>query len=238
MEPIGISRALVRRLKPLRFGAPVAFVYNPLIYARRSHELYLKKWGGVPREILLLGMNPGPFGMAQTGVPFGEVSLARDWLGVAAPVGKPPQEHPKRPVDGFACRRSEVSGARLWGWAKERYKTPERFFERFLILNYCPLVFMEKGGRNITPDKLPAAERDPLLAACDGALREFVAFYRPEWVIGVGAWAEKRARAALGDGGPKIGTILHPSPASPLANKGWAEQAERGLRALGIFTGV
>jgi len=234
MDPVAISRSLVRTLKPLRFKKPVAFVYNPLEYARRSHELYLEKWGGGPREILLLGMNPGPFGMAQTGVPFGEISSVRDWMGVEAPVGKPPKEHPKRLVEGFACVRKEVSGARLWGWAKDRYKKPEKFFKRFFVVNYCPLVFMEEGGKNLTPDKLPAAERDAVLKICDKALRSLVDYYKPKWVLGVGKWAESRAQVALGNDGPAIGTILHPSPASPIANRGWAPQAEQGFTKLGI----
>ncbi|PCI37472.1 MAG: single-stranded DNA-binding protein [Elusimicrobia bacterium] len=234
MDPIKISRGLVRDLKPKRFKPPVAFVYNPLDYARRPHELFLGKWGLGPREVLLLGMNPGPFGMAQTGVPFGEVSMVRDWIGIEAAVGKPVREHPKRLIEGFACPRREVSGARLWGWAKERFKTPKKFFSRFFVLNYCPLVFVAEGGKNITPDKLPKSEREPLLDLCDDALRAAVAYYRPKWVIGIGAWAEKRARLALGDNGPRIGTILHPSPASPMANRGWAPQAEQGFAKLGI----
>src|SRR4026209_220177 len=112
----------------------------------------------------MLGMNPGPFGMVQTGVPFGDVAMARSWLGVVGPVARPRDEHPKRPVLGLECRRSEVSGARLWGWARDTFKSPDRFFERFFVVNYCPLLFMEAGGRNLTPDKLPSAERAPLEA--------------------------------------------------------------------------
>ena len=107
-------------------------------------------------RVVALGMNPGPFGMAQTGVPFGEVAVARDWLGVAAPVTKPAREHPKRPVEGFACARSEVSGARLWGAVRAHWKTPARFFAEAFVLNYCPLVFMTTSGRNLTPDKCRA----------------------------------------------------------------------------------
>src|SRR5688572_32536315 len=95
-------------------------------------------------------MNPGPFGMAQTGVPFGDVAMVRDWLGIVAAVAKPRDEHPKRPVLGFECQRSEVSGARLWGWARARFGTPQRFFERFFVANYCPLAFMESSGANRT----------------------------------------------------------------------------------------
>ena len=225
---------LVRELRPLRFGPPVAHVYNPLEYAREPHERYLERYGRGRKEAVFLGMNPGPFGMAQTGVPFGEVGVVRDWLKIEGKVGKPAVEHPKRPVLGFDCPRSEVSGSRIWGWIRETFGTPERFFERFFVANYCPLVFMEASGRNLTPDKLPRAEREPLFAACDRALRRMMEIWRPDWVIGVGAFAEARAREALAGTGIFVGRILHPSPASPLANSGWAESVEAALREMGI----
>jgi len=225
---------LVRELRPLRFGPPVAHVYNPLEYAREPHERYLERYGRGRKEAVFLGMNPGPFGMAQTGVPFGEVGVVRDWLKIEGKVGKPAVEHPKRPVLGFDCPRSEVSGSRIWGWIRETFGTPERFFERFFVANYCPLVFMEASGRNLTPDKLPRAEREPLFAACDRALRRMMEIWRPDWVIGVGAFAEARAREALAGTGISVGRILHPSPASPLANSGWAESVEAALREMGI----
>ncbi|RIL00121.1 MAG: single-stranded DNA-binding protein [Proteobacteria bacterium] len=228
------SDALVRALARLRFGAPVTHVYQPLVYARPAWKAYLERWAGGPKEVVLIGMNPGPFGMTQTGVPFGEVGLVRDWLGIDAPIGRPARQHPKRPIEGFACTRSEVSGARLWGWARDRFEKPERFFARFFVANYCPLVFLEESGRNRTPDKLPAAERAPLERACDAALRRTIEILRPRVVVGVGHFAESRARQALGDAGVAIGRIPHPSPASPAANRGWAQQAERALAELGI----
>jgi len=213
----------------------VSHVYNPLEYAREPHREYLERYGRPPKEVLLVGMNPGPWGMAQTGVPFGEIGLVRDWLRIEGAVGKPEPEHPKRPIEGFACSRSEVSGRRLWGWARERFGSPERFFERFFVWNYCPLVFMEAGGRNRTPDKLPRDERDPLFDACDRALERAIDHLAPRWVVGVGKFAEARAREVTGAReAVRVGTILHPSPASPAANRGWADQAERQLLALGI----
>lgn len=234
MEPVAIARELDAETARLRFGPPVALVYRPLDYARAPHEAYLRRWARPGVRALLLGMNPGPFGMAQTGVPFGEVAAVRDWLGVAAEVRRPEREHPKRPVDGFACRRSEVSGRRLWGWARARHGSPERFFARYFVWNWCPLLFLHETGRNLTPDKLPRAASAPLADACDRALRAIVAALEPGWVIGVGAFAEARARAALGAAGPRVASILHPSPASPAANRGWEEQAQRRLEELGI----
>jgi single-strand selective monofunctional uracil DNA glycosylase len=230
-----ISRELAERVDRLSFGAPVAFVYNPLDYARSLHEQYLERYGAGRKRVLLVGMNPGPFGMAQTGVPFGEVSIVRDWLGLAGRVTRPPLEHPKRPVLGLDCTRSEVSGARLWGWARDRFVTAERFFGDFFVTNYCPLVFMEESGRNLTPDKLPGRERAPLFDACDDALRKIVATLEPRHLVGVGAFAEKRIHEALGArAGIRVSTILHPSPASPKANKNWAATVESQLREAGI----
>lgn len=232
--PARICRRLAKRCDALSFAPPVHHVYDPLVYARRPCEAYLERFTKRGIEALFLGMNPGPFGMAQTGIPFGEVTIARDWLGVEEHVDRPPDEHPKRPILGFECARSEVSGSRLWGWARGRFGTPAAFFARFFVWNYCPLVFLEEGGRNRTPDKLPEGERAPLFAACDEALREMVMYTRPALVIGIGKFAEERARRALDGAGPPVAGILHPSPASPLANRGWAKQAEAQLAGLGV----
>jgi single-strand selective monofunctional uracil DNA glycosylase len=229
-----IADELVKSLDRLRFGPPVSHVYSPLTYARAPYELYLRRYGAAPKEVVLLGMNPGPFGMAQTGVPFGEVESVRNWLKIEAPVGKPARENPKRPVAGFACPRSEVSGQRLWGWAKSRFETPERLFRRYFIANYCPLLFLEESGRNVTPDKLAKKERRPLIAHCDEALRATIAHLAPRFVLGVGRFAEQRAREALVGFNLTIGCIPHPSPASPGANRDWEKQVDRALAEYGI----
>jgi single-strand selective monofunctional uracil DNA glycosylase len=227
------ARRLSREVGALCFGPPVTHVYNPLEYARKPHDAYVNTYARAHKRVIFLGMNPGPFGMAQTGVPFGDVDQVRDWLGIEAPVARPVREHAKRPVTGFACPRNEVSGTRLWGAIAERFDTPERFFAEHFIANYCPLAFLEASGRNRTPDKLPAAEREPLFAACDRHLRRMVRILEPDWVIGIGAFAEARARDALDDA-VRVGRILHPSPANPRAQKGWGREAARELAALGI----
>ena len=180
-------------------------------------------------------MNPGPFGMAQTGLPFGEVAAVRDWLGITAPIGKPPGEHPKKTVTGFACPRSEVSGRRLWGLFAVRFGQPVEFFAGHFVVNYCPLLFLDERGRNLTPDKLPALAASKLFAACDAHLRRLVEILEPEWLIGVGDFAARRGAMVFAETLPRIGRILHPSPASPAANRGWAPAAERQLCALGVW---
>lgn len=231
---IAAAKTLSQDVGTLRFAAPVSHVYNPLDYAWAPHEQYLRRFGAGTKRIVFIGMNPGPFGMVQCGVPFGEIAAARDWMGIDAPVGKPAVENPKRPVEGFACQRSEVSGRRLWGLFQQRFGDAETFFAEHFVANYCPLAFFDHG-RNLTPDKLPAAEVEPLYAACDAHLRGIAEALRPEWVIGIGAFAEARATEALAGMDVRIGKVLHPSPASPAANRGWAEAATRQLVNQGIW---
>lgn len=230
-----ITDTLIDDLRGLRFGAPVTHVYNPLTYARKAWDRYCRLYGRGKREVLMIGMNPGPWGMSQVGVPFGEIAMVRDWLGIDEPIGKPKPEHPKRPISGFNCPRSEVSGRRLWGWAKGRYGKPEAFFERFFVANYCPLVFMEESGRNRVPEKLPKAEREPLSLACDKALVDTFKLFKPRYVVGVGKFAEKKAKQVLADQDVIIGSVPHPSPASPLANRGWEPLMEAALKEIGIL---
>jgi len=231
---VSISRELSQKVDKLKFAAPVTHIYNPLGYAREPHERYLTEWGKGPKRALLLGMNPGPFGMAQTGVPFGDIGMVRDFLGVTGKVGRPSSEHPKRPIEGFTCGRGEVSGRRLWGFAEARFGSPAKFFKHFFVVNYCPLAFMEESGANRTPDKLPKTEQAPLFQACDAALAAIVRELAPEFVIGVGAFATARAKAALPSFDGVIATISHPSPASPKANRGWAELVEKELQEHGL----
>lgn len=219
----------------LDFAPPVTHVYNPLRYAWEPYRTYLERFGGARGRTVLVGMNPGPFGMAQTGIPFGDVAMVRDWMGITGTVGRPRHEHPQRPVRGFECPRSEVSGTRLWGWVARRFGSPEKFFRRFLVLNYCPLAFLEESGRNRTPVELPASERAALFAACDPALRAAVEALQPRALVGVGRFAADRAAAAAAGLAVPAGSILHPSPANPGANRDWEATVERQLGELGLL---
>ena len=247
-----ISADLAVKCDALRFGSKAAAVYNPLVYAVRPHNKYLELASmaasatakAVPKKVIFLGMNPGPWGMAQTGVPFGEIAAVREWLGIEAAVGKPGasaggREHPKRPIEGFACSRSEVSGRRLWGLFRQRFKTPSDFFRDHFVANYCPLVFMNTSGANITPDKLPAEETIPLFEACDSALAGTIRLLEPQWVIGIGGFAKKRIDKVCEKFFPtqvfSTAQILHPSPASPRANAGWDREVTETLLELRVW---
>ena len=230
-----IARALSHAVDALPFAAPITHVYNPLSYAWDLHEAYLRRYGQGRKRVIFLGMNPGPFGMVQTGIPFGEVAAVRTYLGLSGHVHKPAHENPKKPIIGLDCTRSEVSGQRLWSLFSKHYPNPDDFFADHFVSNYCPLAFLE-NTRNITPDKLPKHEAAPLLAACDTHLQRMIEILQPTYVVGVGKYARKQAESALKKY-PHLQffDILHPSPASPAANRGWLPIAEKQLYETGIW---
>jgi single-strand selective monofunctional uracil DNA glycosylase len=236
---MAINDDLVDALADFEPPDDVTHVYNPLEYARDVHRAYVESYGTeTPREVLLVGMNPGPWGMAQTGVPFGDVDFVSDWMGLDGEVGSPHEEHPERVVDGFDCSRNEVSGSRLWGWAGDRFGEAEDFFEHCFVYNYCPLLFLQESGRNQAPSRFKAAKRDELTPPCHEALRRVADHFEPDFVIGVGNWARDRIQEALAEWAEerdvRTGRILHPSPANPHANQGWVEKAEAQFAELGV----
>ena len=229
------SKQLRETVNRLHFEAPTAQVYNPLDYAWEPYVDYVSKYACEGIDAMFMGMNPGPWGMAQVGIPFGEIESVRGWLRVEGNIGKPPTEHPKRPIEGFDCQRSEVSGKRLWGLFKERFGSAEQFFSHHFVMNYCPLVFMESTGRNRTPDKLSAPERELLYAACDAHLKATADLLKPKWIVGVGKFAATRASEVFPGKDYRIDWILHPSPASPAANRDWAGYATKKLVEIGVW---
>jgi single-strand selective monofunctional uracil DNA glycosylase len=230
------ARKLSAQVGRLTFAAPVAQVYNPLTYAWRAHAAFLHRFGDSRKRVIFLGMNPGPFGMVQTGIPFGEIAAVRDWMKIDEVISPPAMEHPKRPILGFDCPRSEVSGRRFWKLFADRFGTPEKFFAEHFVVNYCPLAFLAASGANLTPNKLSATEREALFAICDEHLRSVLEILKPEWLIGVGGFAQNRAELVTADKKIRVGQVLHPSPASPKANRhDWTQTAKQELIALGVW---
>jgi single-strand selective monofunctional uracil DNA glycosylase len=232
---IRAARSLCKGVDQLNFPTPVAYAYNPLKYGRAAHEDYLKQYASTRKRFIFLGMNPGPFGMVQTGVPFGEISFVRDWLGILEVKKGPETTHPKRPIKGFACPRSEVSGKRLWGLFQERFETADAFSKDHFVANYCPLAFLEESGRNLTPDKLSLTLRKELYDHCTRHLTKIITILQPEKVIGIGRFAFQRATEAANPMGIETMEILHPSPASPAANKDWKGKATKKLVEAGVW---
>ena len=229
---VDVFERLRARVRRLRFGPPVAYTYNPLEYAWPVARAYCERYGRGPKEVLFIGMNPGPFGMGQTGVPFGEVAAVRDWLGLTGAIVSPRKTHAKRPVLGFDCPRSEVSGQRLWGAFAKRYPKSDEFFARAFVLNYCPLLFLAESGVNVTPDKVDKEDRKKMEKVCDRALVETIAVLAPRHIVGIGQYATKRAAR---EHGADVVTMPHPSPASPTANRGWEKEARKALVEAGLL---
>ncbi|MDR1817414.1 MAG: single-stranded DNA-binding protein [Puniceicoccales bacterium] len=236
MNILDATRRLAADLDALTFAPPVAYVYNPLNYAGDVHADYLCRYAAGRKRVIFLGMNPGPFGMAQTGVPFGEINAVQNFLGIFGLVGHPPREHPRKPVEGFGCRRSEVSGRRLWGLFAKKFGTAGAFFAENYVHNYCPLLFIEDTplGKNLALAQLSAAEIARLGGLCDAFLRALVDEMRPEVLVGVGAFAKGRAEEALAGSGVRVCQIPHPSPANPAANRDWDGAALAALDAAGV----
>jgi single-strand selective monofunctional uracil DNA glycosylase len=229
---VAASRILARDSCRIRFAPPVRHIYNPLVYARMPYESYFARYADAPKRVVFVGMNPGPWGMAQTGVPFGEVSAVRDWLRISGEVSQPEGAHPRVPVRGFDCTRSEVSGRRLWGFLQETLTTVERFADDTFVSNYCPLMFLDDSGKNITPDRIVRKDQAILFPICDRFLSALIEVLRPEWLVGVGAFAERRIRAVLEafpNASVRVTSITHPSPANPRSQKDWAGQVRAAL---------
>ncbi len=208
--------------------------YNPLDYAWDVHEAYLRRMGSNDARTVILGMNPGPHGMGQMGIPFAATSVVRDLLGITGiPVNQPETADPRRPVVGLKYPREEVSGTRLWGLLAEHYGDAGAIASRVFLVNHCPLMlFSGPRATNITPDKVTGSTAQALLKRCDQHLREVVSVLNAERVIGVGKFAESRARSALAHEVVEVVGCWHPSPASPLANRNGGADWRANVRAV------
>ncbi|MBU1218456.1 single-stranded DNA-binding protein [Myxococcota bacterium] len=221
-----IHSDVVKRLDNIEFSQPVFHVYNPLVYAMKNYEQYLDKFGSGETRLVFLGMNPGPFGMVQTGIPFGEVTAVKDFLKISDMTDEPAAQHPVRKIEGFNCRRSEVSGRRLWGFFQEKFDCSENMAGKVFVANYCPLAFLTERGSNITPDKLKKSEQRELYEVCDDLFKNTIRMLNPEVVIGIGNFAAECASRLITDSDCRILKIPHPSPANPRANKFWKQDTE------------
>ncbi|KAK3582712.1 hypothetical protein CHS0354_039748 [Potamilus streckersoni] len=237
-EFLSVEQRLCEKLKSLQFGSKVYCVYNPLEYAFNTHLNYVSRFCNSEKVVLFLGMNPGPYGMAQNGVPFGDATIVRDWLTIEGDIYKPYKEHPKRPILGLHCSRREVSGSRFWEYFKKKCGIPENFFKHCFVHNICPLTFMSESGKNITPPELPVTERNLLNDYCGSVLVETIRLLGVKILVCVGRFTEQKAQRVLssaGVNGVRIEMIMHPSPANPAANKDWEAVVEKQLNEMDIM---
>lgn len=239
--PLEITQQVSRRLREISFENKVEWIYNPLEYAWPVRKEYLRRFGSGPKRALFLGMNPGPWGMAQTGVPFSDTGIAGDWMGLGGlHVGKPVDEHPDRPVVGWELERTEGSGRRLYSFIRERLGSVDAFFGENFVFNYLPLVMFDADGKNITPSRLLKNDRLKVYDACDPYLRAMVEYYQPEVLIGIGKFALRRLEDNFADTTYTVVDIPHPSPASPIATRDggryWKRLAQRTLEETGVLS--
>lgn len=242
VDAVKAARWLRQKTHHLEPGGSVEYVYRPLDYAWQSHKAYLERFAAGPKKALLVGMNPGPWGMGQTGVPFGDVEIVAEWLGLGGiKIEIPERLHEKRPVMGWSCHRSEGSGRRLWGFLRDRFETAERALRDLLVVNHCPLLMFTEEGTNVTPDKLPKASREEVFVVCDEGLAMIAQALEPQTLIGVGRYAEERCRVVQEtmDLDVDVLRMPHPSPASPLANRDggnhWKEQVTEVFQQAGLL---
>jgi len=227
-----IAHNLSQQLNPLKFTGAVHTIYNPLAYAWQQHQTFLERFDPGDRPVMFLGMNPGPFGMAQTGVPFSDPSIAQQLFGIDCDFTAPTVQHPKRPIMGKLSTRKEGSGGRLWRWVVDYFGDIDNFTNQVLIWNYCPLCFLNQNGANLTPDKLIKKDQEKLYKKCDLALRAVAENKKVRTVVALGRFAEERSKIALNGTDTQIIYLLHPSPANPRANREWPQLATGLMQQL------
>jgi len=218
----------------------LSWSYNPLEYAWPVHREYLRRFGGESNRVVFLGMNPGPWGMGQTGVPFGDPYIVRDWMkmGDDFEIEQPDNMTEDRPVLGFQSDKKEGSGQRLFSYIRDQFGDLEKFFDNNFILNYCPLLMFTEEGNNLTPSDLLKDDRQRVYEVCDPYIWDMIGFYDPEVLVGIGKFATERLKDVFDGGDREIVRIPHPSPASPIATRDggqyWIDLVTDRLRKVDV----
>lgn len=236
---ISLENDLVSQLNNLNYGPNVEYIYSPLDYASNLHKVFLKKFLCTSKKVLFLGINPGPWGMCQTGIPFGEVNIVRSYLRVDGEVLTPTNCHPQRPITGLNCHRSEVSGKRLWDLFIELSEgDPYKFFKDCFIHNYFPLALMNNNAKNITPGDLKSEYQKELQEICDKSLSDILTLFHTEIIVAIGKYAEKRSNEVVKKfrlTNIKVVQIPHPSPRSVGTAEKWKKETLVQLKSYNIL---
>ncbi|KAH8271369.1 hypothetical protein KR018_007666 [Drosophila ironensis] len=225
-----IEEDLNKALEELEPASNIACIYNPLVYASRLHGDYLRRYLSGPKKLVLVGMNPGPNGMGQTGIPFGNVRTVKVMMQLSGTVDKPAVEHPKRPVVGLDCHIEEPSGVRLWELFLRLSGNMDTFSQQCFVHNFCPLAFFDEAGRNLTPSELKGTYKTRIRDLCLEALEQQLALLKPTIVVAVGEYVHsvlKRSDYCKSDS-ISVLRLAHPSPRS-VNNTNWPEKAEAFL---------
>lgn len=209
-----LDKQTIKKMDVLKFDKKkVQYVYNPVDYAYAGYSRYVRKYLKSSKKILFVGLNPGPYGMCQTGIPFGDVSTVKEWMELEMDISKPLDECPKKPVDGLKCTTVEQSGKRFWGFFKKKCGAADNFFRNAFVINYCPIAFFDRSGKNVTPNELEVSSREELEKICDEYLEKVVEMVKCEIIICVGRYAEHKVKSIFIDNSEiNILYMKHPSP--------------------------
>lgn len=97
---------------------------------------------------------------------------------------------------------------------------------------------MTSTGRNVTPPSLKSSVKTKLQLICDTSLIEAIDVLQVNTIVCVGKYVQERATKVAKDFTKwkiQIGSITHPSPINPSANKGdWIEIATEQLKSLQV----
>ncbi|XP_036325238.1 single-strand selective monofunctional uracil DNA glycosylase-like [Rhagoletis pomonella] len=207
----------------------ITHVYNPVEYASSIHCAYLEKYLDGPKRVVFVGMNPGSNGMGQTGVPFGNILTVRDEMGLTGSVQQPPSIHAKRPVSGLECNIEEPSGVRIWSLFKKLAGgSLNNFGRQCFVHNFCPLIFYDSAGHNITPSELKGDYKAKIGKACLDVLDLELDLLKTEILVVIGSYMHDMVKRSRHASSLKICKLPHPSPRS-LNNHNWPEKAEKLL---------
>uniref|UniRef100_A0A1A9WNN6 Uracil-DNA glycosylase-like domain-containing protein n=1 Tax=Glossina brevipalpis TaxID=37001 RepID=A0A1A9WNN6_9MUSC len=219
-----LNQKLSKMTKP---PAPIQYIYNPVEYAKDVHCEYLKKYLNGCKKVLFVGMNPGANGMGQTGVPFGNITSVRDMMQLSGLVDQPDEIHPKRPVNGLQHTTEEPSGKRLWPLLEKLADgSLDNFFKQCFVYNFCPLIYYDKHGKNITPNELKGAYRQEILNVCLETLESLIRLLDCEIVVAIGDYVFQCLKKSEYCQSKRIMKLAHPSPRA-VGNQNWPEKAEK-----------
>ncbi|KAI8124664.1 hypothetical protein FF38_10666 [Lucilia cuprina] len=220
-----LETQLNEKLRNITTPLEISYIYNPVEYAADLHQAYLKKYLKGGKKVLFIGLNPGPNGMGQTGIPFGNITTVRDKMGLNGTVNQPPNIHPKRPVNGLATTIEEPSGKRLWTKFQELSDgSLDIFFEQCFVYNFCPLLFYNSKGDYISPQKLKAPYNRQISNACLHTIEQILELIQPEVIVAIGRYAYDNLKAVKYCIEKRLLYLRHPSPRA--CTKNWSKIAD------------
>jgi single-strand selective monofunctional uracil DNA glycosylase len=244
-DPLGAAiRFSSRRFAPLARSIARAtgwLVLDPSRYGERWHAPFRRLYPPRARPLLVFGLNPGPYGMAQTGIPFTDLKrlaqglprlaaeLARSGERLSLPGLAPSSLQP------FLTRTFESSSVRVHRFLRLAHGSAERAFREVVFVNPCPLLFIDRAlGENRTPADLPRALRAGVDEARVEVVSVAVARLRARGAIVLGRDAAAALsvplRARLGE--RAVVEWEHPARAVPDI---WARGLLAALRRRGLL---